>query len=145
MWYAPFMENIAGLTAEDRQRLRDIAEPIYRDAVSGPFDMSLNDGWDVLEDDDRGDRPVFYISVRIDFANDIHWFTRFKLPDATEGPEPLFRADADKMALSLRTAALQKVVEILEIGPPGTTPMTLLEVDGALELCDAVRSALPPV
>ena len=41
-------------------------------------------------------------------------------------------------------AALLKVADILQIGPPGTIPGTLANVERALELCNAVRDALPP-
>jgi len=90
------MENFDILTEEVVSRLHDIAEPIYREVVRGPFDLTLGGGWDVLEEEDS-DLPIFYIFIRIDFADERHWLTRFKLPTVLENPKSWFQADADKM------------------------------------------------
>ncbi len=90
------MGNDDILTEEEVSRLHDIAEPIYREAVRGPFDLTLGGGWNVLEEDDF-DQPIFYIFIRVDFADERHWFTRFKLPGVLENPESWFQADADEM------------------------------------------------
>ena len=85
------------VTFDDLQCLRAIAEPIYRKACDRPFEMVINDGWNLLEED-GGDRINFYVSIRLDFANDSHWFMYFKVPDVLFESETLFSRDAASLA-----------------------------------------------
>lgn len=96
------MKSDAGLIELDLLNLRAIAEPIYREATNVRFVMTLGDGWDVIEET-TGDHAIFYIWMRIDFANGRHWFTRFKLPEILKDPGQWFREDADKLALAIPT------------------------------------------
>ncbi len=88
------------LTHDNQRSLRDVAEPIYREATSVGFVITLGTGWDVLEED-NSKRVTSYVWLHLDFTDERHWHTRFELPEFLDNPAQWFRTDADKLRFNI--------------------------------------------
>ena len=88
------------LTHDNQRSLRDVAEPIYREATSVGFVITLGTGWDVLEED-NSKRVTSYVWLHLDFTDERYWHTRFELPEFLDNPAQWFRTDADKLRFNI--------------------------------------------
>lgn len=95
------MGNDTGLSAGDRQRLFDIAEPVYREIIKAPFDMTMWGDFDFTDhtvEDELGvlyaSERTYYVMVRIMLADDSGWTSPLKLSEVFNNPEQCFRSSA---------------------------------------------------